>query len=593
MTIENASGAPVEIHQQVPNSRVFHILGPAAQNVTLTGGGASTPLIVTGGSVRGGNGGGILDESAGSTLTLTDVRVTGNSVTQTGNQSKLTGGLGGGVYSLGSVTLNASTVGGDSAETGGGGIAVNRGVVTLAGGSSVSGNQSPIGSGGGIAVSYGSVFVTGSHVDGNSALDVGGIMVGTVIPSLGHLAVSVTGGSTVNGNSSSGGEHQNPKNLGGGGIAVVADGDVSIDASQVSYNQTKGMYSGGIVVGLGSIDVTNGSQIDWNSNNGPGGGIAANFRGVVTVSGGSQVDYNTGAAIGGGIVNFSGPLGRVAISGGSQVNDNSLTNGETIGRVIAVFLAVIFQKTSFHDFAVAAGGEGGAAMLDGLAQLDQASQQSAASIREAVRQISHPLGVLVAGGGIGVLAAPVSVTEGSQVSHNLAGRNILDGHQRLFSLAGGIFQVLGTVTIDQGHIDDNRSRFGDGGGVWLGSGSLNVSSGSTISGNSANGDGGGIWSDGVLNILFSTVSHNRADGDGGGLFNADDGQATIQGSNFQGNRATYGGGMANEGDLTVRQSTVADNTATKQGGGIFWDGGDLILIDVTFANNSPDNVFRA
>jgi hypothetical protein len=76
----------------------------------------------------------------------------------------------------------------------------------------------------------------------------------------------------------------------------------------------------------------------------------------------------------------------------------------------------------------------------------------------------------------------------------------------------------------------------------------------------------------VLNIHFGTVAGNRAAGDGGGLVNSAHRQATVQGGAFQRNRATFGGGMANEGDLTVRRSTVADNTAAEEGGGIFWDG---------------------
>src|SRR6185295_16306529 len=98
------------------------------------------------------------------------------------------------------------------------------------------------------------------------------------------------------------------------------------------------MYSGGIVVGLGSITVTNWSQVDGNSNNGPGGGIAANFGGSVTVSNNSEVNGNTGAALGGGIVNFAGPRGGINITSGSEVDDNTLTNGETIGRVFLVFV---------------------------------------------------------------------------------------------------------------------------------------------------------------------------------------------------------------------------------------------------------------
>ncbi len=384
-------------------------------------------------------------------------------------------------------------------------------------------------------------------------------MVGTAV-NPGDVAVSVSGGSTVNLNSSTAGEHQNPKNLGGGGIAVVSQGGVVIDGGQVSGNQTVGMYSGGIVVGIGNVRVLDGSQIDFNSNNGPGGGIAANFGGRVTVSGGSQVNHNTGAAIGGGVVNFSGPLGVVSIDGGSQVSFNTLTNGETIGRVIAVFPAVIFRNTSFHDFAVAVGGDGGAAMLRGLDQADQAAQQAAGPLRGAVRRLSDPLGVLVAGGGISTLLAPIKVRGGSRVDGNYSGMPVPGSHGRLIGLAGGIFALLGRVTIDQSHVDGNQAPNGDGGGIWSGFGRLDVTGGSTITGNSSGGDGGGIWNGGLLSMSDSTVSFNESGGDGGGLFNSSDGNATVQSSLFQGNEAQSGGGIFSEGELSLGDVVFIDNS---------------------------------
>jgi hypothetical protein len=563
VTIENDSGSAVTIDQITPNARVFHASGAATLDVALTGGGASAPLLITGGSVRGDNGGGILVDTASSQLTLTDVRITGNSALQTGTPSAPTGGIGGGIYALGSVTLQASTVAGNRADTGGGGIAVNQGDVTLTGGSSVLRNQSPHGTGGGISVASGSVAVQGgSHVDHNSAADVGGIMVGSVL-AMGDTAVSVTGSSTVNANTSTAGAHQNQHNLGGGGIAVISDGNIIINHSQVSSNHTVGMYSGGIVVGLGNVTVTNGSRIDGNSNDGPGGGIAANFAGKVTVSGGSEVDRNTGSAIGGGIVNFSGLLGLVAVSGHSQVSHNTLTNGETIGRAIATFLAVAYEGSSFAGFATAAGGAGGAAMSQGLKQLNVSLHQSAAALHRVAQHIPHP-GTLVAGGGIGTLLAPISITGGSQVDANLSGKNIIAGNHHLVGLAGGIFQFLGRVNVQQSHIDNNRAPHGDGGGIWLGFGSLSVSNASTVAGNASTGLGGG-------------------------LFIAPGGHATVQGSTFLGNAAGSGGGMANLGTLVVAHSSIAANHANSQGGGIF-NRGKLTLINVHFAANTPDNV---
>jgi hypothetical protein len=232
MTIENLSGAPVEICQDTPDARVFHVAGPRALDVAVTG--LTGAVTIDGGSVRG-NGGGFLVDNPHNTLTLTDVQVVGNSAVG-GHPG---GGNGGGIYSRGAVvlrgsvvgttaapnratrlaggvwadrglTLLASTVDGNRAGAGGGGVVVGNGNVTLTDVSSVSYNQAPDGMGGGITVASGSVFVTGgSHVDGNAAKDGGGIVEG-------RGNVTVLGGSTVNGNSSTGQD----VSAGDGGVAA-------------------------------------------------------------------------------------------------------------------------------------------------------------------------------------------------------------------------------------------------------------------------------------------------------------------------------------------------------------------------------------
>jgi predicted outer membrane repeat protein len=400
----------------------------------------------------------------------------------------------------------------------------------------VSDNQAPNGFGGGINVQAGSVVVVGgSHVDANSAFNEGGIRVGRV--KLGRIdAVRVVGGSTVNGNSSTALVDPPNGDFGGGGIAVESTGNVFVSASQVSDNHTVGMYSGGIVVSLGSVAVTDGSQITGNTNRGPGGGIAANFGGAITVSGHSQVSGNTGAAIGGGIVNFSGPLGSVRITGGSQVDNNTLTNEETIGQAIAVFLEYIRSQPNLGSAAAAA----------------------ARAAHAAEERLTNPF-LLVGGGGIGTLAAPISVTGGSEVNGNFCGRRDRSRLQTT-GLGGGVFSVLGQVAIDHAVVEYNQAPYGAGGGIYNAFNLLTLDH-ATVNGNSAAGDGGGIWNGGVLFGDDSTITNNTAGGDGGGLFNAAGGRARIVDSAFTGNSAEHtGGGIANAGHLTLIDTLFADNT---------------------------------
>jgi hypothetical protein len=604
ITIRNDSGAPVEIRQDTADARVFHVAGDRALDVAIAG--VTGAVTIDGGSVHD-NGGGFLVDNPLTTLTLTDVDVVGNAAAD-GLEG---GGNGGGIYSRGAVvlrgsvvgttdapnrasqlaggvwadrglTLQASSVDGNRAGADGGGVVVGKGDVTLSDVSSISYNEAPDGIGGGLIVLSGSVLVSGgSHVDGNAAKDDGGILAG-------RGNVTVLGGSTVNDNSSTG-DDISAGDGGGGGILLVV-GNITISGSQVSNNHTVGMYSGGIVSVLGNVTVTDGTQVNGNSNAGPGGGIAANFGSLVTVSGGSEVNDNTGAAIGGGIVNFSQKTGGVNVSGGSQVNDNVLTNEQSLGQAIAVFLNLITSQTQLSGLGAAVGGAGGADLLGALGQVEGAARQAAPLLGRAANQLPQPPGLVVTGGGIGTLLAPISVTGGSQVDGNLSGERVSGGNGNSVGFGGGLFSILGSTTIDHGTVAGNQAPYLDGGGIFDFRGTVTLDHG-TINGNSAAEDGGGLWSGVSLLCYSSTVADNTAGVAGGGLFNAPRGHAMVLGSEFRGNQAALGGGLANLGTLAVVHGTVAENQAALDGGGIF-SGQRLLLLDVLFADNSPNDVAR-
>ena len=104
-----------------------------------------------------------------------------------------------------------------------------------------------------------------------------------------------------------------------------------------------------------------------------------------------------------------------------------------------------------------------------------------------------------------------------------------------------------------------------------------------------NGYGGGIANNGTLTVTNSVFSGNSAEdytyvfGIGGGISN--DGTLTVLNSTFSGNFANYhGGGIANDGTLTLTNSTFSGNTADL-GGGIF-NGGALTVSNSSFSRNS-------
>ncbi len=105
----------------------------------------------------------------------------------------------------------------------------------------------------------------------------------------------------------------------------------------------------------------------------------------------------------------------------------------------------------------------------------------------------------------------------------------------------------------------------------------------TISkGHSGGGNGGGISNNGTLTISDSTISGNYA-ANGGGVYNA--GTLTINNSTISGNSCKQGGGGINNAGkiLTINNSTLSGNGAIR-GGGIY--GGPSTINKSTFSGNS-------
>ena len=140
----------------------------------------------------------------------------------------------------------------------------------------------------------------------------------------------------------------------------------------------------------------------------------------------------------------------------------------------------------------------------------------------------------------------------------------------------------------------------EGGGVYN-FGQLSVAQ-STFSENEADYDGGGVYNRGLFSASQSTFSGNAAVYAGGGLYNAfnfvptaaakrEPGKPTavdmeIVNSTLSGNRVTNveggGGGVYNNGPLTILNSTFYTNTAVSEsGGGLFNQEG----ADLSFANS--------
>jgi TolB protein len=162
------------------------------------------------------------------------------------------------------------------------------------------------------------------------------------------------------------------------------------------------------------------------------------------------------------------------------------------------------------------------------------------------------------------LTAQLSVTAGGPLSINGGGSITVNGNDtvRIFYVASGANLLIQNITLADGYAEDNH--------------------------------GGGIWNHGKLMARNSALLRNATIYSidpcygGGGI--ANDGLLTIRESLFSANKACYGGGVFNSGLLTITQSTLSYNTTLYDGGGIFNGLNDeMYIANTNFDSNNADN----
>jgi hypothetical protein len=99
--------------------------------------------------------------------------------------------------------------------------------------------------------------------------------------------------------------------------------------------------------------------------------------------------------------------------------------------------------------------------------------------------------------------------------------------------------------------------------------------------------GGGIYNQGTLTVINSSLKFNFAQTMGGGIANAPDAMLTIQQSTIAENASQVGGGIANDlnGTINISGSTIESNTAAA-GGGVVNHGGTVQLTSSNIRLNS-------
>ena len=163
------------------------------------------------------------------------------------------------------------------------------------------------------------------------------------------------------------------------------------------------------------------------------------------------------------------------------------------------------------------------------------------------------------GGGIYTLGGATSITETS-ISNNMA-----------FDSGGGIFNRKNETTILESIISSNTS-VNQGGGLYSWEGSITVDD-CIVSSNTTTEHGGGIYNAvSIATISRCTFSLNQTtEHRGGAIFNKN-AQADFTNCSFETNHASeHGGGIYNEGpqaETTVIDTKLRGNTAGVDGGGL-------------------------
>ena len=119
--------------------------------------------------------------------------------------------------------------------------------------------------------------------------------------------------------------------------------------------------------------------------------------------------------------------------------------------------------------------------------------------------------------------------------------------------------------------------------MYISAGTVNLGNLTITHGKS--GSGGGIDNEGTLTLTNCTVSGNSASYSGGGIYNSGD-TLTLTNCTISGNSASYsGGGIFNYGKLTLTNCTISGNSASIFDGGILNDGGSLTVTNTIIAMN--------
>lgn len=393
-------------------------------------------------------GGGVYTNELG-TMTISGGSIDNNECTSSlaATPSGNIGGLGGGIYTEGGLSMSGGTVNGNATTSEGGGIYVSQAAPFVLSGGEVSGNTT-FSVGGGIAIGSGSIMtLSGGSVLNNTVTATTNAGGGGIFA---YKAVLKMSGGTIKGNSA----------RSGGGIDAFTDNTVEISGGTIEDNATTA-DGGGINVNTRSTLKFTGGTIQNNTAQGAGGGIViSSADGVLIMSDSATVKGNQ-AQDGGGVAVYSAKLN---LNGGSiQNNQASRTGGGLLDGGIVTMTGGEISGNSVPGSIGEGEGGGGVRLFAGSTFV-----ASGGSINNNTATF-----------GGGVRTDEIYQTSPASV-FTLAGATI-SGNTATDNRGGGVYN-RGKLIIQSGSVNENTAKT-QGGGVFNAKVAVYVKAGGSVTGN--------------------------------------------------------------------------------------------------------------
>lgn len=170
------------------------------------------------------------------------------------------------------------------------------------------------------------------------------------------------------------------------------------------------------------------------------------------------------------------------------------------------------------------------------------------------------------------------VTPGKLTINNLTIKNGYDSNSSDDYGGGGVFNLDGSLVINESTISNNMANVGGGGGIWLGGNTSTKITKSNISLNYVNapGSGGALLKRGLglTEIIDSEINDNYAQNAGG---------AAYSGNNLDG---TFGG------TININQTIIKNNSSQNTAGAIYKHSGYINIINSCILGNSSISVLN-